>query len=61
MISTLALEIITLYWFGRLQQYKYPEFMVGEHDSYSFAALYRHFGLLMIVPEGFKCDTQKFG
>merc|ERR1711892_1090335 len=60
----LMLEIFTLYLFGWLQQFKYPERLIhptinGTYMDYRFSTLLEHFSSFMIIPEGYQCDTTK--
>ena len=67
--SILVIELITLYTFGWLQQFKYPAKSIHPNPSnpndpygdYEFYTLWQNFDLLMIIPEGYNCDTFKLG
>jgi len=59
--TTFVIELISLFIFGKLQCYKFPEHVTGGCDDFSLVALYARFRTLTVVPEGFNCNVQDFG
>ena len=57
---TLMIEILSIYGFGYLQCYKYPNELTGKCNEITMTKILKLFDLLMVVPEGYNCDSKNF-
>lgn len=54
------IEILSIYGFGYLQCYKYPNELTGKCNEITMTKILKLFDLLMVVPEGYNCESKNF-